>query len=217
MKRKISNQSNEHNTLDRNMINLMLKSTFQKMLSSIIYSTNIRCKVIYNCRGIIFFIEDVYINKICQWNWFRDFAFQINISIYLYNGERGYTRSKEGRQAYCQSILHPTGYSPDTFLPTDESKSISGSLLVAVIIKPLNTPIVCNPFLITFFSMTVLFFFSMKKQEVEIEEKLDTFYLKKKKQKNENHVSIQFMEKIATEKLEGFNISIFNFYILFFV
>lgn len=65
MRRKISNQSNEHNTLDRNMINLMLKSTFQKMLSSIIYSTNIRCKVIYNCRGIIFFIEDVYINKIC--------------------------------------------------------------------------------------------------------------------------------------------------------
>lgn len=149
MRRKISNQSNEHNTLD----------------FSIIYSTNIRCKVIYNCRGIIFFIEDVYINKICQWNLFRDFAFQINISIYLHNGERGYTRSKEGRQAYCQSILHPTGYSPDTFLPTDESKSISGSLLVAVIIKPLNTPIVCNPFLITFFSMTVLFFFSIKKQK----------------------------------------------------
>lgn len=31
--------------------------------------------------------------------------------------------------------------------------------------------------------MTVLFFFSMKKQKVEIEEKLDTFYLKKKKNK----------------------------------
>lgn len=31
----------------------------------------------------------------------------------------------------------------------------------------------------------------MKEQETEIEEKLDTFYLKKKKkQKNENHVSI---------------------------
>lgn len=29
----------------------------------------------------------------------------------------------------------------------------------------------------------------MKEQEAEIEEKLDTFYLKKK-QKNENHVSI---------------------------
>lgn len=31
--------------------------------------------------------------------------------------------------------------------------------------------------------MTVLFFFSMKEQEAEIEEKLDTFYLKKKNKK----------------------------------
>lgn len=67
--------------------------------------------------------------------------------------------------------------------------------------------------------MTVLFFFSIKKQEAEIEEKLDTFYLKKKNKKMKITYLYSLWKKLQWMKwkLEGFNISIFNFYILFFV
>lgn len=42
--------------------------------------------------------------------------------------------------------------------------------------------------------MTVLFFFSMKEQEAEIEEKLDTFYLKKKTKKWKSRIYIVYGE-----------------------
>lgn len=42
--------------------------------------------------------------------------------------------------------------------------------------------------------MTVLFFFSMKEQKAEIEEKLDTFYLKKKTKKWKSRIYIVYRE-----------------------